>query len=794
MNTLAAESVNLTGFRPSDYVLSPDGRKLYTAGLDGVVTVYDTQSATKLQTFDISNGLNGIAISADGTFLIVTDKNPVGSVAGDAWWDTKTTMAAYRVDSATGATVTYSYTATGSDWTLADVTLLADGNAYFTGNIFPGWSGWSTMKKLDLAAGSFSIASNASLYMGAEITPAQQRGTALIGEVGLSSSSYYMFQPGAGFVATKGSYDNNTGSGIGIQAYHESAGQTGFVAMVAGDVHVYNRALQHLVNLTEKTFGLSNVAGLAFDMAGASLYALDGSNNSIVRFTTSDWSIVQRISISGNPSFVSSALASELIVGPDSQYFLVLTTNGLLRVDNPFLTPTLTGTAGDDALTGGVGPEIIEGLAGNDVLDGGGGSDTLNGGAGNDILIGGAGADVLTGGAGADTFLGTRAELADERITDFGVGDRLVVSDAALASFRYSLSRGVLRFDTGETVALDGFAGRLVTTTAVGGGVALTAVPGARLTNDFNGDGRSDVFWRETGGAFTSWLGRADGGLANNDKAAYLVGVPADWRVAGSGDFNGDGRSDILWRHDDGRITDWLGRADGGLVNNDAEAFAAIEANWRVAAVEDFNGDGRADIIFRNADGRITDWLGQADGGFANNDAIALSAVGSDWRVAGAGDIDGDGYADIVWHNDDGRITNWLGRADGGFSNNDAIALASVATSWKVVGTGDFNGDGLSDLLWRNANGGLTNWLGGRDGGFSNNDAAAYTKGVPSDWHVADTGDYNGDGRFDILWRHDDGSATTWLGREDGSFANNDANAFSVVPTNWQIQNDYAWV
>jgi hypothetical protein len=409
-------------------------------------------------------------------------------------------------------------------------------------------------------------------------------------------------------------------------------------------------------------------------------------------------------------------------------------------------------------------------------------------------LRGGGGGDVLFGGGGNDQFLGTLAQLAGDRIVDFSAGDLLLVEDATLAGFEFSLLGETLRLAGGVIVTLAGFAGQLVASAGLGGGVALTA--GARrgqLSNDFNGDGRSDVVWREAGGAFSNWLGRADGGLTSNDSAAFLAGVPVAWRVVGSGDFNGDGRSDILWRHDDGRLSNWLGRSDGGFTNNDAIAFANVSVSWRVAAVDDFNGDGRADILWRNQDGRVSDWLGRADGGFATNDAIALSAVSADWRVAGSGDLNGDGRADIVWRHEDGRITNWLGRTDGGFTNNDAVALAAVPASWKVVGTGDFNGDGRSDILWRNDNGALSNWLGRADGGHTNNDAVAFASVVTS-WHVADTGDYNGDGRSDILWRNDNGGLTTWLGRSDGSFSNNDDIALVSVATNWVVQNDYVIV
>ena len=87
------------------------------------------------------------------------------------------------------------------------------------------------------------------------------------------------------------------------------------------------------------------------------------------------------------------------------------------------------------------------------------------------------------------------------------------------------------------------------------------------------------------------------------------------------------------------------------------------------------------------------------------------------------------------WRNDNGAFSDWLGKANGGFTPNDAAAFNTVATNWQIVGTGDFNGDGRDDILWRNDGGALSDWLGRPDGGFSPNDANAYTS-VPTEWQV----------------------------------------------------------
>ena len=227
-------------------------------------------------------------------------------------------------------------------------------------------------------------------------------------------------------------------------------------------------------------------------------------------------------------------------------------------------------------------------------------------------------------------------------------------------------------------------------------------------------------------------------------------------------DFNGDGRSDILWRNVDGQMSNWLGQANGGFVQNNANAAAVVPVAWQIAGTGDFNGDGRDDILWRNVDGQISNWLATAAGGFTQNNANAAAVVPTAWHVVGIGDFNGDGRDDILWRHNDGTVSNWLGTAAGGFTANDGNAARFAPTNWHVVGTGDFNGDGRDDVLWRNDNGQLSNWLGTASGGFTLNDAVALTWSTA--WKIAGTGDFNGDGRDDILWRHTDGTISNWLG------------------------------
>ena len=101
--------------------------------------------------------------------------------------------------------------------------------------------------------------------------------------------------------------------------------------------------------------------------------------------------------------------------------------------------------------------------------------------------------------------------------------------------------------------------------------------------------------------------------------------------------------------------------------------------------------------------------------------------------------------------------------------------------NWSVAGTGDFNGDGKGDILWKDNAGNVAIWLLNglsvlQAGGLGN---------VGTSWNVAETGDYNRDGKSDILWRDTSGNTAIWFmnGLTIGSPA-----GLGNIPTTWTVQ------
>jgi hypothetical protein len=279
--------------------------------------------------------------------------------------------------------------------------------------------------------------------------------------------------------------------------------------------------------------------------------------------------------------------------------------------------------------------------------------------------------------------------------------------------------------------------------------------------DDFNGNLKSDILWQNSDGLPAMWL--------MDDASATSVGgigpfgpFPSDpgpsWHIKDDGDFDGDGRSDILWQNDDGTPSIWL------MNGFSAQSMGAVGPvnpgpSWQIKATGDFNFDTKSDILWQGADGTPAIWL--MDGlNFIGGGAVGPTNPGPSWQIKGTGYFNNDGKSDILWQAADGTAAIWL--MDGlNFIRGGAVGPVNPGPSWQIKGTGDFNDDGNSDILWQNSDGTPAIWL--MNGlNISSSGAVGPVNPGPS-WHVEGTGDYDGDGRSDILWQGADGTPAIWF-------------------------------
>jgi hypothetical protein len=295
---------------------------------------------------------------------------------------------------------------------------------------------------------------------------------------------------------------------------------------------------------------------------------------------------------------------------------------------------------------------------------------------------------------------------------------------------------------------------------------------------DFNGDGKMDVLWRNSDtGQLTIWL---MGGLAPISIGSPGTVADIDWTIQGLADFNGDGKTDILWRHArSGQLYIWF--MDGTNATSEVSIGTVFDSSWVIERLGDFNGDGKADILWRNTlTGQVNVWL--------MNGAITLAMASPgtisdlDWQIQDLADFNGDGKADILWRKvTTGELWVWLMNGTN-ILFSDGLGLPA---GWKFQATGDFNGDGKSDILWLNSSTGeMGIWLMDSLIARQANIPGALTG---TGWRFQGLADFNGDGKADILFRNDTtGEMQVWL--IDGTSAIGHGTPGSVPDSNWQVR------
>jgi FG-GAP-like repeat len=333
---------------------------------------------------------------------------------------------------------------------------------------------------------------------------------------------------------------------------------------------------------------------------------------------------------------------------------------------------------------------------------------------------------------------------------------------------------------------------------------AGSSAPNGFVPNDFDGDGNADVLWRNSDGSLVDW---SLSGSAISSALLTSNGTPvtpdASSSIVGITDFNGDNQADILWRNTNGSLVDWT-MSGGTIVNSSGVTLNGVailpDASWSVLGVGDFNGDGMSDVLWRPTDGALAEWsmngatiLSSMTPTF-NGMAVTPDAS---WSVGGIGDFDSDGNADILWRRTDGALALW-GMNGATINSSQAPTINGMTVtpgaSWSIAGIGDFDGDGNADILWRSADGSVTAWL--LNGAtITSGDAVTFNGAavsVEASWHVVDVGDFDGDGNADVLWRNDNGTLSQWLmnGSQITSSSAPTAQGASVMPAaSWQTQN-----
>ena len=272
--------------------------------------------------------------------------------------------------------------------------------------------------------------------------------------------------------------------------------------------------------------------------------------------------------------------------------------------------------------------------------------------------------------------------------------------------------------------------------------VIATAACPKSVTANFDGLCNSDIVFQNTlSSQVVIW--------AMNGTTISRTGSPGSpppgWSVVGVGDFDGDGKADFVWQNlTTSALAVWM---MSGATITSSGAPGSPGPDWSIQGVGDFDGDGKSDLLWQSAStGDVVVWF--MNGATIKTSLRVASVPG--WTVVGVGDFDSDGKSDVLWQNQTtGEDVIWFMNA-GGIKGSGTAGNPGIP--WSVAGVGDFNGDGFADILWQNtASGQLIVWL--MNGttitasGSPGNPGAASTP-----WSVQQVGDFDGDGKSDILF------------------------------------------
>jgi hypothetical protein len=228
---------------------------------------------------------------------------------------------------------------------------------------------------------------------------------------------------------------------------------------------------------------------------------------------------------------------------------------------------------------------------------------------------------------------------------------------------------------------------------------ATTPPPG-----DFDGDGKPDLLWHnQRTGQLKTWL--LDRGSMKADPDITPDGLAdTSWQVRGLADFNGDGHSDILWQHlQTGELRVWL-MNQTSLVDDVELTTRRLGFGWQIGGVADFNGDGKADILWHDQRrGTLYVWLMDATTAVAGAYITAEGNPDTSWQINGLADFNGDGEADILWrHKRTGDLQVWFMKGTKATGASSLLPARAADPQWQIARVADLDEDGQTDILWHN--------------------------------------------------------------------------------------------
>jgi hypothetical protein len=225
-----------------------------------------------------------------------------------------------------------------------------------------------------------------------------------------------------------------------------------------------------------------------------------------------------------------------------------------------------------------------------------------------------------------------------------------------------------------------------------------------RARSDFSGDGFNDLLWQDVANGYLATWNLKGGETSWTAEGSSLQLIDKNWRVVGTGDFDGDGKPDILWHH----------RLTGGLFlwymnGTTRKGFASLtitgepDTRWKVVGVGDFNGDHKPDIVWQHDTGWLAVWMMNGPVVMSWPDMTPNKVLDPRWRVVGVADLNADGNSDLIFqHTGSGDMAAWMMNGTVRQEFVSIFPTTILDKNWRLAAVVDVNGDQAPDFVWQN--------------------------------------------------------------------------------------------